>query len=71
MKAELEKKLNKLPAVIQDYGVFYDLIICKCDVPLKWVIQYTNFSTENTILTVEHQSLQAAVDTTLKELKNL
>lgn len=68
MKTELEKKLNKLPAFIKVDDIEYHLKILKDNE--VWYIEYCDFLF-NTILSVEHQSLQAAVDTTLKEIKNL
>lgn len=74
MKTELEKKLNKLPAYIDDIdGNRFMLSIIKCDFeknPNNWQIDYMDIY-KNTILSVTHSSLQAAVDTTLKEIKNL
>lgn len=68
MKTELEKKLNKLPAFIKVDDIEYHLKILKDNE--VWYIEYCDFLL-NTILSVEHQSLQAAVDTALKEIKNL
>ena len=68
MKTELEKKLNKLPAFIKVDDIEYHLKMLKDNE--VWYIEYCDFSL-NTILSVEHQSLQAAVDTTLKEIKSL
>lgn len=69
MKTELEKKLNKLLEYINSDNIFYFLIIRKND--SHWVIEYVDVITENTLLLISHTSLQAAVDTTLKEIKNL
>lgn len=69
MKTELEKKLNKLPEYINSDNIFYFLLIRKND--SNWIIEYVDVITENTLILVSHQSLQAAVDTTLKEIKNL
>ena len=74
MKTEIERKLDKLPASIYDpEDNCYDLIIRRYgeSKPYGWIIEYIDFSTENTFLRVNHNSLQAAVDTTLKEIKNL
>lgn len=68
MKTELEKKLNKLPDFIVIDNNKYDVDIYK-DEGL-WYIDYTN-EFDNCYLSVVHTSLQAAVDTTLKEIKNL
>lgn len=68
MKTELEKKLNKLPDFIIIDNNKYDVNIYKGDG--LWYIDYTN-EFDNCYLFVVHQSLQAAVDTTLKEIKNL
>jgi len=75
MKTELEKKLNKLPAYITiEYTDFWLKISKADDFPSKetifWTIQYID-SEGNSALYVQHSSLQAAVDTTLKEIKNL
>ena len=68
MKTELEKKLNKLPAFIPILDDQYDLKITKgID---SWIIEYTDYL-GNCWISVEHQSLQAAVDNTLKEIKKL
>ena len=69
MKTELEKKLNKLPEYINSDNIFYFLLIRKNDT--TWIIEYVDVITENTLILVSHQSLQAAVDTILKEIKNL
>ena len=69
MKTELEKKLNKLPEYINSDNIFYFLLIRKNDT--TWIIEYVDVITENTLILVSHNSLQAAVDTTLKEIKNL
>jgi len=69
MKTELEKKLNKLPEYINSDNIFYFLLMRKND--SNWIIEYVDVLTENTLILVSHQSLQAAVDTTLKEIKNL
>ena len=65
---ELEKKLNKLPAFISILDDQYDLKITKSI--NSWIIEYTDYL-DNCWISVEHQSLQAAVDNTLKEIKNL
>lgn len=73
MKTELEKKLDKLPAFIEtdfDGYCVWELRIIKTAKNNHWFIEYTD-SNDNSIIIVEHQSLQAAVDTTLKEIKNL
>ena len=68
MKTELEKKLNKLPPFIIIGDEQYDLKIYK---DLKsWHIDYVDCY-DNCYLGTEHNSLQAAVDTTLREIKNL
>ena len=68
MKTELEKKLNKLPEFIVIDNNKWFLRIYKS--PDLWYIDYTD-DVENSYLSVVHTSLQAAVDTTLKEIKNL
>lgn len=75
MKTELEKKLNKLPAYITiEYTVFWLKISKANDFPNKetifWTIQYID-SKGNSALYIQYSSLQAAVDITLKEIKNL
>jgi hypothetical protein len=75
MKTELEKKLNKLPAYITVGCADFFLRILKTDdypdrKTIYWIIEYKD-SCENTLFNVWHSSLQAAVDTTLKEIKNL
>lgn len=76
MKTELEKKLNKLPDSILQENTLYALFITKViwdsldNNQCTWYIDYKD-EVDNTILHVEHQSLQAAVDTALKEIKNL
>lgn len=65
---ELEKKLNKLPALISILDDQYDLRITKSI--NNWKIEYTDYL-GNCWISIEHQSLQAAVDTALKEIKNL
>ena len=69
MKTELEKKLNKLPEYVNSDNIFYFLLIRKND--SNWIIEYIDVITENTLILINHKSLQAAVDTTLKEIKNL
>jgi hypothetical protein len=68
MKTELEKKLNKLPARIKtysnDYHCVYQLKITKMIENDNWIIEYID-SNDNSIIKVEHRSLQAAVDNTL------
>ena len=76
---ELEKKLKKLPHYITDKdGNCYNLSITK--IPdmsdnardkYRWVIRYTDYNTDNDIISVEHTSLQAAVDNTLASLKKI
>lgn len=70
MKTELEKKLNKLPAYIVVEGLCYQLKIQKDNETNHWFVEYTD-NNINSIIIIEHQSLQAAVDITLKEIKNL
>ena len=36
-----------------------------------WIIRYTDYDTDNDIISVEHTSLQAAVDNTLASLKKI
>lgn len=71
MKTQLEKKLSKLPAFIEDdyQGcAVYELKIRKTAENNHWFVEYTDrFS--NSLLIVEHSSLQAAVDNTLSSLK--
>lgn len=69
MKTELEKKLNKLPEYISLDNIFYFLLIRKNN--SHWVIEYVDLITENTLFLVSYQSLQAVVDTTLKEIKKI
>lgn len=69
MKTELEKKLNKLPEYVNSDNIFYFLLIRKND--SNWIIEYVDVITENTLILINHKSLQAAVDTTLKEIKSL
>lgn len=71
---ELEKKLKKLPAFIEpnsieEYGV-YCLKISKTAENKHWFIEYTD-KNDNSVLIVEHQSLQAAVDNALAALKQI
>ena len=68
MKTELEKKLDKLPEFIIIDNSTCGINIYKCD--NLWFIDYTN-EFDNCYLSVVHKSLQAAVDNTLKEIKNL
>lgn len=68
MKTELEKKLNKLPAFIPILDDQYDLKITK-DIN-NWKIEYTDYL-GNCWISIEHNSLQAAVDTMLSEIKKL
>jgi hypothetical protein len=76
MKTELEKKLIKLPDSILQENTIYALFITKViwdsldNSQCTWYIDYKD-EVDNTILHVEHQSLQAAVDNTLKEIKKL
>ena len=74
MKTELEKKLNKLPAYIHVYADFFLKISKVDDYPdrktISWIIEYKD-SEGNLLLRILHSSLQAAVDTALKEIKNL
>lgn len=73
MKTQLEKKLNKLPAFIEDgcqgYAV-YELKIRKTAENNHWFVEYTDIF-NNSLLIVEHSSLQAAVDNTLSSLKEI
>lgn len=75
MKTELEKRLNKLPSDVRVGSIRYELLISKeyiVDEDLfYWCITYKDKFDGNIILEVLHQSLQTAVDTTLKEIKNL
>ena len=72
MKTELEKKLGKLPDEIMYENTSFSLNITKINVGKgsNWFINYID-KADNSLILVEHQSLQAAVDTTLKEIKNL
>ena len=72
MKTELEKKLNKLPEYIELNKVKFCLDIGKYkenDI-LMWCISYIDYC-DNILFSVQHQSLQAAVDTMLSEIKKL
>ena len=71
MKAQIEKKLNKLPAWIDVDSVCYQFKLQKDKETNHWFIEYTDVYTGNSIIIIEHQSLQAAVDNTLREIKNL
>ena len=68
MKPELQKKLDKLPAYIDDEeGIRFLLNIAKCNfekISPDWQIDYRDIY-DNTLLSVIHSSLQAAVDNTL------
>ena len=68
MKTELEKKLNKLPAFIPILDDQYDLKITKSN--NNWKIEYTDYL-GNCWISIEHNSLQATVDTMLSEIKKL
>ena len=73
---ELEKKLKKLPAYIRVDSIIYYLQINKTyDYSninkILWNIEYIDVYTGNYILNIVHQSIQAAVDTALKEIKVL
>lgn len=72
---ELEKKLKKLPDYLEDDKIGYDLRITKLtnkvDNKDYWAIEYIDGLTGNILLSVEHTSIQAAVDTMLSEIKNL
>jgi len=72
MKTELEKKLNKLPDEVMYENTSFSLRITKINVGKEnnWFINYID-KANNSLIFVEHQSLQAAIDTTLKEIKNL
>ena len=73
MKTELEKKLNKLPEDTLVGNTLFVMFITKhhiSDEEITWCIEYKD-EVDNTLLSIEHTSLQAAVDTTLKEIKNL
>ena len=65
---ELQKKLNKLPALLTINNVEFGLIITKNET--SWLIMYTDLY-DNALLSVEHTSLQAAVDNTLASLKKI
>lgn len=71
MKTQLERKLEKLPAFIEDdcqgYAV-YQLNIRKTAENNHWFIEYTD-KFDNSLLIIEHSSLQAAVDNALREIK--
>lgn len=74
MKSEIEKKLDKLPAWFTIDYTDYFLKISKTDSyperkTFSWIIRYVDCA-GNELLDIQHQSLQAAVDTTLKEIKN-
>lgn len=72
---ELEKKLKKLPDYLEYDGIGYDLRITKLTDRVankdQWAIEYVDGLTGNILLSVEHTSIQAAVDTMLSEIKNL
>lgn len=72
---ELEKKLKKLPDYLEDDEFCYDLRITKIkdkvDNKDYWAIEYVDGLTGNTLLSVEHTSIQATVDTMLSQIKNL
>ena len=68
MKTELEKRLNKLPAYIDVDNICYQFKLQKDNETNHWFVEYTD-NNDNSIIIIEHQSLQAAVDTTLREIK--
>lgn len=78
-RCELEKKLKKLPDHLEcernSYGesIRYDLRITKLTTNLTdcWAINYIDSFTENVLLSVEHTSIQAAIDTMLSQIKKL
>ena len=73
VRTELEKKLHKLPDSIDIDSCLYALFITKIKADEhndEWFIDYKD-EADNTLFSVQHKSLQAAVDTALKEIKNL
>lgn len=84
---ELDKKVNKLPMYITIDNTNYKLHIekeeeCMTKKELKelnmkstkdrtiWVVEYTDYE-YNTVLSVYNTQFQAAIDTTLSELKKM
>ena len=70
MKTEIEKKLEKLPAYIIIDDICYQFKLQKDKETNHWFIDYTD-NDNNSMLIIEHSSLQAAVDNTLKEIKRI
>ena len=70
---QIEKKLNKLPEsfIKRINGVKDTYEICIFKKENHWIIQYKSKENEYIILEVIHDNLQAAVDTTLAELKKI
>lgn len=73
METQLEKKLKKLPDHLEDNEIGYDLRITKLTGKVTnrdyWTISYIDSYTENILLSVEHTSIQAAIDTILSQIK--
>ena len=73
VRTELEKKLHKLPDDIEVDFCIYVLLITKIATDKyndEWFIEYKDES-GNTLLSVQHNTFQAAVDNTLREIKKL
>ena len=65
---ELEKKLNKLPDDITVMSTCFSLRITKIN--KEWFIEYLD-EANNTLLSVQHNKIQAAIDNTLASLKKI
>lgn len=68
MKTQIERKLEKLPAFIYKDCEEYHLKILKDNE--VWYLEYCDFL-DNTILSIEHHSFQAVIDTALQEIKKM
>lgn len=68
MKTQIEKKLEKLPAIIaKDWEPYYLKILKEDEI---WCLEYCD-SSDNTLLSIQHHSFQAVIDTALQEIKKL
>ena len=71
---QIEKKLNKLPSKfrkrISGFKYTFELLIKKEDDTI-WVLSYKSKEYDTIFIEISHESLQAAVDTMLSELKKV
>jgi len=68
---QLIGKLNKLPSVVNSDGIWYKLNITRSYDNRYWVLTYTDLATGNEVLHVENKNIQAVIDNTIHQLKEL